>query len=146
MTHFLYILGLDCNYNVTFGTSYYTQWMVRFYHMTGLLIFRTVMEPWNSGKSAKSCEIHKNSQNTVKFARNLIQCMSIQHVWNLSRLLGMFNCRKLANSSWNFITTTVQANNVPCCEKFVTSQDVKSFAIGSFLECFVVKIANDYLC
>jgi len=30
--------------------------------------------------------------------------------------------------------------------KFVTSQDVKSFAIGSFLERFVVKIANDYLC
>ena len=150
MTHFLYILGLVCNYNVTFGISYYTQWMVRFYHMTGLLIswvflgvaetivcsllccgvgivqclfnllyyvigvrntkkppiFRTVMEPWNSGKSVKSCEIHKNSQNTVKFARNLIQYMSIQHVWNLSQLLGLFNCRKLANSSWNFITTT----------------------------------------
>ena len=33
-----------------------------------------------------------------------------------------------------------------CCEKLGTSHDVKSFAIGSFLECFVVKIANDYLC
>ena len=27
-----------------------------------------------------------------------------------------------------------------------TSHDVQSFAIGSFLECLVVKIANDYLC
>ena len=33
-----------------------------------------------------------------------------------------------------------------CCKKLGTSHDVKSFAIGSFLECFVVKIANDYLC
>ena len=33
-----------------------------------------------------------------------------------------------------------------CCEKLGTSHDIKSFAIGSFLERFVVKIANDYLC
>ena len=32
--------------------------------------------------------------------------MSIQHIWNLSRLLGLFNCPKLANLSWKFITTT----------------------------------------
>ena len=31
------------------------------------------------------------------------------------------------------------------CEKLGSSQDVKSFAIGSFLECFVVEITNDYL-
>ena len=39
---------------------------------TGLLIFRVVAEPWNSGKSAKSREIHKNTQNIAKFGRNLI--------------------------------------------------------------------------
>ena len=33
-----------------------------------------------------------------------------------------------------------------CCEKLDTSQDLKSFAIGSFLKGFVVRIANDYLC
>ena len=39
---------------------------------TGLLIFRAVAEPRNSGKSAKSREIHKTMKNTVKFGRNLI--------------------------------------------------------------------------
>ena len=33
-----------------------------------------------------------------------------------------------------------------CCEKLGTSHDIKSFAFGSFLKHFVVKIANDYLC
>ena len=33
-----------------------------------------------------------------------------------------------------------------CCEKLGTSHDIKSFAIGSFLEHFVVKIANNYIC
>ena len=32
-----------------------------------------------------------------------------------------------------------------CCEKLVTSLDVKGFAIGSFLECIVVERANDDL-
>ena len=45
---------------------------------TGLLIFRAVTEPRNSGKSTKSHEIHKNTQNTVKFGRNLIKYMSVQ--------------------------------------------------------------------
>ena len=31
-----------------------------------------------------------------------------------------------------------------CWEKLGTSHDVKSFAISSFLEHFIVKIANDY--
>ena len=29
--------------------------------------------PWNSGKSANSHEIHKNTKNTTKFSRNLIK-------------------------------------------------------------------------
>ena len=40
---------------------------------TGLLIFRAVAEPQNSGKSAK-------------FGRNLIKYMSVQHIWNLFQL------------------------------------------------------------
>ena len=46
-----------------------------------------------------------------------------------------------------------QANNVTklpgvyyVAKKLDTSHDVKSFAIGSFLKGFVVRIANDYLC
>jgi len=33
-----------------------------------------------------------------------------------------------------------------CCEKLGTSHYIKSFAIGSFLEHFVVKKSNDLLC
>lgn len=46
-----------------------------------------------------------------------------------------------------------RADNVPklpglnyVAKKLDTSHDVKNFAIGSFLECFVVRIVNDYLC
>ena len=42
-------------------------------HLTGLLIFRAVAEPQNSGKSVKSSEIHKNTQNSSKFGRSLIK-------------------------------------------------------------------------
>ena len=41
--------------------------------MTGILIFRVVAEPRNSGKSAKSREIHNNTKmprNSVKILRN----------------------------------------------------------------------------
>ena len=51
-------------------------------------------------------EIHKNTQNTPKFGRNLIKYMSVQHIWNFSQLLGLFTCRKLVNlSSRNSKTT-----------------------------------------
>ena len=62
-----------------------------------LLIFSAVAEPRISGKPAKSREIHNNVRNTAKFARNLIKYLSIQHIWNLFRLMGPFNCRNLAN-------------------------------------------------
>ena len=60
---------------------------------TGLLIFHTVTEPRNSGKSAKSCKIPKNTQNTVKFSRKLIKYVSVQHIWDLFQLLGLFTSR-----------------------------------------------------
>ena len=74
---------------------------VHFYVLgrSGLLIFRAVAEPRNSGKSAKSHEIHKNAKNTTKFGRNLIRYMSVQLIWNLFQLLGLFTCHKLANLS-----------------------------------------------
>ena len=49
-------------------------------------------------------------------------------------------------------TSSLQRENVPklpgmiTCEKLGTSQDVKGFAIGSFLERVVVERANDNLC
>ena len=53
-----------------------------------------------------SCETHKNTLNTAKLARNLITYLSIQYIWNLSWLLGLCSCCKLANLSRNFITAT----------------------------------------
>jgi len=121
--------------------------------LSGLLIFCTVAEPWNSGKSTKSHEIHKNTKNTAKFSWNLIRYMSVQHIWNLVQLLGLFTCRKLANLSSNFVTEICKQHPVTtttrhrlCCKKLDSSHDVKGFIIGSFLECIVVERANDDLC
>ena len=118
---------------------------------TGLLIFRAVAEPRNSGKSAKSREIHKNTQNTAKFGRNRIKYMSVQQFWNLSQLLAVFTCRKLANLCQTFVTETwKQCPETTrlrlCCEKLGTSHDVKVFSTGSFLERIVVERANDDVC
>ena len=68
--------------------------------------------------------------------------MSVQQFWNLSQLLGVFTCRKLANLCQNFVTETFKQRSETtrrrlCCERLGTSHDVKGFAIGSFLECIV---------
>ena len=67
---------------------------------TGLLIFRAVAEP------RISREIHKNTRNPARFARNLTQYMSAQHIWKLhvSWLLGLLTRFKCNNLPWNFIT------------------------------------------
>ena len=64
---------------------------------TGLLIFRAVADPRISSKSAKSREIHKNTGNPAKFARNLTKYMLAQHIGKLSWLFGLLTCCKLAN-------------------------------------------------
>ena len=46
----------------------------------GLLIFHAVAELRISSKSAKSREIHKNTRNPAKFAKNLTKYMSAQHI------------------------------------------------------------------
>ena len=73
-------------------------------HISGLLIFRAVAEPRISTKSAKSREIHQNTRNPAKFARNLTKYMSAQYIWKLSWLLGLLTCCKRANLPWNFVT------------------------------------------
>ena len=59
-----------------------------------LLIFRAVAEPRNSGKSAKSREIHKNTQNTAKFGRNLIKYMSVQQFFSATGGIYLPETRK----------------------------------------------------
>ena len=46
----------------------------------GLLIFRAVADPRNSGISAKSREIPQKTRNTVKSARNISKYMSAKHI------------------------------------------------------------------
>ena len=65
-----------------------------------------------------------NSQKHTKYCEN-------SKIWNLSQLLGLFNCRKHANVSWNFIIA--MSKHCPkstrcklCCEKLSTSHDLKS--------------------
>ena len=103
-----------------------------------------------SGKSTKSCKIHKNMQNTATLARNHVKYLSIHHIWNLSQLLGLLNCHKFilqalpGHHNEGTMSQNYQASLM--LRKLGTSRDVKSFVIGSFLERYVVKIANDYLC
>ena len=85
-------------------------------HSAGLLIFRAVVEPQNSGKSAKSREINKN---TLKIP------------WNLVEIL---------------LNTCLYSNFETCLSYWGTSHDVKGFAIGSFLERIFVERANVDLC
>ena len=80
-------------------------------------------------------------QNTAKFGRNLMRYMSVQHILKFIS----------ANLSWNFVTETCKQRPETtrrrlCCEKLGTSNGVKGFAIGSFLERIVVERANDDLC
>ena len=105
-------------------------------------MFRAVTEPRNSGKSAKSCEIHKNTKNITKFGRNLIKYMLVQHICYGGYLLAVNLQIYLRTSSLKGANTRRRL----CCEKLGTSDDVKGFAIGSFLECIVVERANDVLC
>ena len=46
----------------------------------GLLIFRAVADPRNSGISAKSREIPPKTRNTAKSARNISKYMSAKHI------------------------------------------------------------------
>ena len=106
---------------------------------TGLLMFRAVAEPQNSGKSAKSRKIRWKSYQ-IHVCTYFETCLSY---W--------VTCRKLANSCQNFVTETCKQRSETtrrrlCCEKLGTSHDVKGFAIGSFLERIVVERANDVLC
>ena len=47
---------------------------------TGLLIFGTVVDPRNSGISAKSRKIPQKTRNTAKSARNISKYTSAKHI------------------------------------------------------------------
>ena len=97
----------------------------------GLLIFCAVAEQRNSGKSAKSSEILSNA------------CL--------------YSYFETCFSYWGYLNSQIYVKTSPlkcakkrsetsrhrlCCEKLSTSDDVKGFAIGSFLERIVVERAK----
>ena len=60
--------------------------------------------------------------------------MSVQHIWNLSQLLGLFTCRKLANLSWNFVTERCKQRPETtrrrlCCEELGTTIMLKALPL-----------------
>ena len=83
---------------------------------------------WYFARS-RSREIQVNPRNPPKFGKNLNKYMSVQHIWNLFQLLGLFTCCKRANVSWNFVTETCKqrpetTRRQLCCEKLGSGHDV----------------------
>ena len=81
-------------------------------------------------------------QNTAKFGKNLIKEMSVQHIWNLFQLLGLFTCCKLVNLS----SSLKCANNVPklpgvdCVAKnWALAMILKALPLVHFLSVLLLK-------
>ena len=100
------------------------------------------MEPRNSGISAKSRELTKTS----KIPRNSLKILPNTCRYNIfETYLGCWSCFLAVNLQiYLEISSLPPVNNVPKLPG--TGHNVKSFAIGAFLERIVVGIANDDLC
>ena len=101
-------------------------------------MFCEVTAPRNSGKSAKSREIHKNT----KIPRNSVEILSNTCLYNIFETSFSYRGYLLAINLQ--ITETCKQRPETtrcrlCCEKLGTSHNVKGFATGSFLERLVVK-------
>ena len=70
-------LYVDINVNTLYRLLYTSLKRESVIASTGLLIFRAVTEPRNSGKSPKSCKFTKTHKMPQKFGRNLIKYMSV---------------------------------------------------------------------
>ena len=86
----------------------------------------------------KSLKIHQKAHNTAQFVRNNVKCMSVQHIWNLFQLLGLFSCLETMSLK--------HANNIPettrhrlYCEKLALAMLLQALPFCSFLEHIVVK-------
>ena len=93
-----------------------------------------------------SSEISRG-RRAAKFARNLTKYMSVQHIWDLSRLMGLFlplTCKfilKLRHCNQK----TAQNYRPGVCRLLLRKtghwpvHDIKSFAIGAFLSSLLLK-------
>ena len=79
--------------------------------VSGLLIFCAVAKPRNSGKSAKSCEIHKNTQNTCEIRQKSYQ---IRLYSNFKTCLSYWGYLLAVNPQIYVKTSSLKcANNIP---------------------------------
>ena len=78
---------------------------------SGLLIFHAVAEPWNSGKSAKSREMHKNP----KIPRNSVEILSNTCLYNIFETYFSYRGYLLAVNLQIYLETSSLkcANNIP---------------------------------
>ena len=115
------------------------RWLVKdMLSLAGLLIFRTVAELRNSGKSMKSLKIHQKAHNTAQFVRNNVKYMSVQHIWNLFQLLGLFSCLETLSLK--------HANNIPettrhrlYCEKLALAMLLQALPFVHFWSILLLK-------
>ena len=56
--------------------------------------------------------------------------MSVQHIWNLFQLLGLFTCCKLAKLSWNFVTETCKTTS----QNYQADYVAKNWALAMMLK------------
>ena len=90
-------------------------------------------------RTAKFRQIHKIPRNSQKHARYR----------NIFGTYLSYWCCSIAANLRIYLETSKQHPKTTrrklCCKKLGTSHDIKSFAIGSFLDGIVVERANDYL-
>ena len=118
------------------------------------MIFHAIAEPRNSGKSAKSHEIHKNTKNTAKCGRNLIKYMSLQHI-DFETYFSYWGYLLAVNLQIYFRTLSLKrANHIPnlpgvdCVGKnWAAAMMLKALPLVHFwAELIVVERASDDLC
>ena len=90
-------------------------------------------------RTAKFRQIHKIPRNSQKHARYR----------NIFGTYLSYWCCSIAANLRIYLETSKQHPKTTrrklCCKKLGTSHDIKSFAIGSFLDVIVVERANDYV-
>ena len=81
---------------------------------------------------------------TRKIPRDSVEILSNTCLYNISQLLGLFTCHKLANLSWNFVTEMCKQRRETikhrlCCEKLGTSQLLKALPLVHFWSVLLLK-------
>ena len=105
-----------------------------FWYFARLQRRETQVNPW------KFRWIRKLQQNLLEILSNT----TTTYLKLFSAIGAVLNCCKLANLSWNFITTTSKqcpktTRRKLCCKKLGTSRDVKSLPLANFSSALSVK-------